>query len=197
MIIRNIIIISITIISIIGTPSSPSSSSPPSSSSTSSSGHRRDTGGTPRAFAPRTGNIWSGRASATRDTSGTPAGHRGALAAGGDAFGPAAPQPQETFSRPPTQLRLARTHGTHEHETEIDFPVGGLSVPLRSHPLTSCLLYTSPSPRDREDIGGEGVRSKWNGEPPTGKSVSVSCSCVPCMRARRSCVGGREKVSCG
>eukprot|EP00959_Pyramimonas_sp_CCMP1952_P432171 9050205-Pyramimonas_sp.AAC.1 len=28
---------------------------------------------------------------------------------------------------------------------------------------------------------------------PAGKSVSVSCSCVQCVRARRSCVGGREE----
>ena len=46
-----------------------------------------------------------------------------------------------TIPYAPTQLRLARTHGTHEHETEIDFPVGGLSVPLRSHPLTSDTLF--------------------------------------------------------
>eukprot|EP00959_Pyramimonas_sp_CCMP1952_P303945 6360897-Pyramimonas_sp.AAC.1 len=73
-IINNIVII---IINIIGTPT----------------GHRRDTGRTPRATGPRTGNIWSGRASAT----------------GG------------TFLARPRNC-LARTHGTHEHETETDFP---------------------------------------------------------------------------
>ena len=38
------------------------------------------------------------------------------------------PSHRRISSRPPTQLRLARTHGTHEHETEIDFPVGVRSL---------------------------------------------------------------------
>merc|ERR1712228_1124470 len=71
-------------------------------------GHQRDTGGTPRGTGRRGKVISSGRASATRDTSGTPAGHRAAPAAGAGSFGPAAPQPQETFSRPPTQHARTR-----------------------------------------------------------------------------------------
>ena len=42
------------------------------------------------------------------------------------------------------------------------------------------------------NIGGWGVRSHWNGEPPTGKSVSVSCSCRACVR---SCVCVIERES--
>ena len=41
-------------------------------------------------------------------------------------------------------------------------------------------------------IGGEGVRSKWNGEPPY-REIDFGFVFVPCVRARRSCVGGREE----
>ena len=40
------------------------------------------------------------------------------------------------------------------------------------------------------EVGG--VRSQWNGDPPTGKSVSVSCSCRACVR---SCVCVIERES--
>eukprot|EP00959_Pyramimonas_sp_CCMP1952_P217142 4541222-Pyramimonas_sp.AAC.1 len=60
-------------------------------------GHRRDTGGTPRATGPRKGIIWSSRASAG---GGKPTGHRGPPAPGKESFGPAAPQPQESFPSP-------------------------------------------------------------------------------------------------
>ena len=50
------------------------------------------------------------------------------------------PSHRRISSRPPTQLRLARTHGTHEHETEIDFPVGVRSLfhvgPTPQPPMT-------------------------------------------------------------
>eukprot|EP00959_Pyramimonas_sp_CCMP1952_P052952 1107838-Pyramimonas_sp.AAC.1 len=41
-------------------------------------------------------------------------------------------------------------------------------------------------------MGGDGARSKWSGEPPYRKSVSVSRSRAPRARARRSCAGGRD-----
>ena len=44
--------------------------------------------------------------------------------------------------------------------------------------------------KGKAQVGGEGVKSKWNGEPPTGKSVSVS---VRVVRAGEAKLRGRAR----
>ena len=74
--------------------------------------------------------------------SGTPAGHRGPHfpghrrdTAGHISTGPALLCLLRAYNRlVHAQLRLARTHARHEHETETDFPVGGLRSTAISPP---------------------------------------------------------------
>ena len=110
------------------------------------------------------------------------------------------PSHRRISSRPPTQLRLARTHGTHE--TEIDFPVGGVSVsrsdpPLNLRYMCACARACPPLYRNLfqnfKKIGGWGVRSQWNGDPHREIEFRVRARAVRAVRAGEAKLRGRAR----